>query len=380
MSILEDKAIGCLSGAAVGDSIGGSTETYTPEQIQARYGGFVTGIVPPFNLDWQTARPVSPFHKGDGHITDDTLMTEALISIYSKVRGHLDAYSFAENIVPHLIEIERWIPELEKNSLLVHRVFHAEKWLVLKLRHAHADPREAGVGNIVNCGAAMYMSPVGIVNAGNPSAAYKEAIDIAGAHQSSYGREAAGVFAACVAQAMSPGANVDSVIDAALAHAHDGTREAIEAVVETSRKIQDWRTGLSALRDSFRPYDSVGEDYKNPDVDARKPSRRKSIEELPLALGLVVIAKGDFSESVLGGVNYGRDSDSIATMCGALSGALHGRQAIPTEWIETVERESKVDMVKNGREIAKVAQEIAQADACNWENHQKTLQALLAAK
>jgi ADP-ribosylglycohydrolase len=380
MNILEEKAIGCLSGAAVGDSLGGSTETYTPTQIQERYNGFVTGVVPPFNLDWQTARPVSPFHKGDGHITDDTLMTEALIAIYSKVRSHLDAYTFAENIVPHLIEYERWIPELEKNSLLVHRVFHAEKWLVLKLRHAHTDPREAGVGNIVNCGAAMYMAPVGIVNAGNPSAAYSEAIDIAGAHQSSYGREAAAVFAACVSQAMEPGATVDSVIDVAIKYSHDGTKQAIEAVVEAASKRLDWRDSLAILREAFRPYDSVGDDYKNPNLDARKPSRTKSIEELPLALGFLVVSKGEFSEGVLGAVNYGRDSDSIATMCGAMSGALNGRGSIPAEWIETIERESKVDMAKNGREIAAVAREIAVADAEKWNSHQKVMQALLASR
>ena len=38
-----------------------------------------------------------------------------------------------------------------------------------------------------------------------PAGAYAEAIDVAGAHQSSYGREAAGVFAAAVAEAMRPG-------------------------------------------------------------------------------------------------------------------------------------------------------------------------------
>lgn len=380
MDILEEKAIGCLSGAAVGDSIGGSTETYTPAQIQERYDGFVTGIVPPFNLNWQTARPVSPFHKGDGHITDDTLMTEALIAIYAKVRGHIDAYTFAENIVPHLIEYERWIPELERSSLLVHRVFHAEKWLVLKLRHAHADPREAGVGNIVNCGAAMYMAPVGIVNAGNPSTAYQEAIDIAGAHQSSYGREAAAVFAACVAKAMEPGATVDSVIRVALEFSHDGTRHAIEAVAEAASKVSDWRSGLTILREAFRPYDSVGDDYKNPDTDARKPSRKKSIEELPLALAFLVVSNGDFTEGVLGAVNYGRDSDSIATMCGAISGALNGRAAIPVNWIETIERESKVDMIKNGQEIAQVAREIAISDAEKWNRRQLVMQALLASK
>ncbi len=97
-------------------------------------------------------------------------------------------------------------PELERETLLLHRLFLAEKWIVARLHYGHVDPREAGVGNIVNCGASMYMAPVGIANAGDPRGAYAEAIDLAGAHQSSYGREAAGVFAAAVAAAMAPGA------------------------------------------------------------------------------------------------------------------------------------------------------------------------------
>ena len=40
----------------------------------------------------------------------------------------------------------------------------------------------------------MYIAPVGIANAAAPEAAYAEAIELTSAHQSSYGREAAGVI------------------------------------------------------------------------------------------------------------------------------------------------------------------------------------------
>ena len=230
MSLIEDKAVGALAGAAVGDALGGATEGWTPEQIAERYGGPVTGIVPPYFADWRDARPVAPYHKGDGHITDDTLMTHALVDVYAKRRTHLDAYLVAEHLVPLLISEKRWVPELETSALLLQRIFLAEKWLVARLHYGHVDPREAGVGNIVNCGAAMYMVPVGIANAGDPIGAYAEAIDIAGAHQSSYGREAAGVFAAAVAAAMAPGATPADVFAAAVGVAHDGTRAALLAV------------------------------------------------------------------------------------------------------------------------------------------------------
>ncbi|MCU1422676.1 MAG: ADP-ribosylglycohydrolase family protein, partial [Microbacteriaceae bacterium] len=167
-SWLEDRATAVVTGSAVGDALGGATEGYTPEAIQERYGGRVEGIVPPFFPDWQTHRPISPYHKGDGHITDDTLMTQALIEVYADRREHLDAYAIADGLVPRMMGEVKWIPELERETVVLNRVFLAEKWLVARLQFGHIDPREAGVGNIVNCGAAMYMAPVGVVNAGDP--------------------------------------------------------------------------------------------------------------------------------------------------------------------------------------------------------------------
>jgi ADP-ribosylglycohydrolase len=361
--VLADKATGALAGAAVGDALGGAAEGNTPEAIQDRYGGFIEGIVPPFLEDWRNARPIAPYHKGDGHITDDTLMTHALVDVYDRVRDHLDAYAIDEHLVPLLVEERRWIPELEAEALLLHRIFLAEKWIVARLRYGHVDPREAGVGNIVNCGAAMYVAPIGIANAADPVGAYAEAIDVAGAHQSSYGREAAGVFAACVAEAMCPGATVATVVDAALAVAHDGTRAAIEAVAEAADGLSGWRSSLPALRAAIEPFDTVGPEYRSPAADARRPSRTKAIEELPMAIGMVVATGGDYREAVLGGVNYGRDCDSIATMAGAITGALGGLGAVPADWVSEISESSRTDIVAPGHTMTSVATDIWKKDA-----------------
>ena len=50
-------------------------------------------------------------------------------------------------------------------------------------------------------------------------------------------------------------------------------------------------------------------------------------------------------------------------MFGSMSGAMNGRQAIPHNWAETIERESKIDLISNGKRLAKVAQEVAAKDA-----------------
>ncbi|MFI6175362.1 ADP-ribosylglycohydrolase family protein [Nonomuraea sp. NPDC051191] len=370
MTPLEDRATGCVAGAAVGDALGGATEGWTPEQIVNRYGGRVEGIVPPYNEDWRNARPIAPYHKGDGHITDDTLMTHALIRVYEKVGGHLGAYAMADHLVPELMGERRWIPELEAEALPLHRIFLAEKWIVARLHYGHVDPREAGVGNIVNCGAAMYVAPVGIVNAADPDAAYAEAVDLAGAHQSSYGREAAGVMAAAVAEAMRPGATVDSVVAACLRLAKDGTRAAIEAVCEAAAGVGHWEGSFDTLRAAVRPFDTVADTYRDQGLGARRPSRVHSIEELPLALGFLVAAKGDFRDTVLGGVNYGRDADSIASMGGAIAGALGGLSAVPAQWVEQIGAASRTDLVAPGLAIAEVARRVHADDLARRRAHE----------
>ncbi|MFI6337520.1 ADP-ribosylglycohydrolase family protein [Streptomyces sp. NPDC050535] len=366
---LEERITGSLVGAAVGDALGGPVEGYTPAQIVERHGGRVRGIVGPWNGDsWRTARPIAPYHKGEGHVTDDTLMTHALVRVYATVRDHLDAYAVAEHLVPDLMGTPRWIPELEAEALPLQRIFLAEKWLVARLHYGHIDPREAGTGNIVNCGAAMYMAPVGLVNAANPAGAYAEALDIAGAHQSSYGREAAGVFAAAVAAACVPGATPDSVVAACLELAKDGTRTAIEAVCEVAARHTNFESALDPLREAVAPYDTVGPDYRSPSLGARRPSRLHSIEELPIALGMLVIAGGDYGHAVLGSVNYGRDCDSIATMSGAIAGALGSE--IPRDWAKTVAESSRLDLDAPARSLTEVTQEIFERDVRRRRAHE----------
>ena len=99
--------MGCLAGAAVGDALGGATEGWSSEAIRARYSGWVTGVVPAYEADLPRAERYSRYHKGDGRITDDTIMIHALVEVYVAQSRHLDAYDIADHLVPILMKGRR---------------------------------------------------------------------------------------------------------------------------------------------------------------------------------------------------------------------------------------------------------------------------------
>ena len=151
-------------------------------------------------------------------------MTIALMNVYLTEGRHLDAYDMGNEFVKEIAFRKTFVPELNEETLIIDRLFYPEKYIFMRHVLANCDPREGGIGNMVNCGAAMYIAPIGIVNAGNPKAAYDEAILFAMGHQSSYGLEAAGVLAACVAKAFEPGVSVDDIVHTAISLAKDGTK------------------------------------------------------------------------------------------------------------------------------------------------------------
>ncbi len=335
---LYDKVMGCLYGGAVGDALGAPAEWYLPDQIQERYG-YITDFVE----NWEGPSDIG---KGDGRYTDDSHMVQLLSRCYIEEDGHLDAFSFARRIVPLIAEEDRWLPERGREMKLVERLFYPEKWLFMRLALANAEPRQGGIGNMVNCGAAMYAAPVGIINAGDPRNAYREAVDMFSAHQQSYGLEAAAVMAACAAEAFSPNATVDSIIAAALSLAKEGTQQAIAAVVSAAREYSDWKAAIAPLREAIKPYDGAAEMPKMRGQGGNhwQPSREHSIEELPIALGFLVVVDGDYEGSIFGGANYGRDNDSIAGMAGSIAGALHGARAIRSNWIKQIDQANRIDL------------------------------------
>lgn len=369
-------------GVAFGDALGAPVEKLSAREIQERHGRVTS-----FDTEWHRAAEDTVARggrvRGSGIVTDDTLMTLCLMEVYGEVGRHLDAWDMAGPMVRRIAWQPRWIPEMGRETVLIERLFYPEKWIFHRLQLAGCDPRQGGVGNMVNCGAAMYAAPIGVVNACDPRAAYDEAIAFASGHQQSYGLEAAGVMAACVAAAFAPDATIDGIVDTALGLAKDGTHDAIMDVVKVARRLRgtafDHAGVVEDLQARLARYSPMGDDLRHgPEKAGRasaayQPSRVMAIEELPLALAFATLRDGDFRVSVEDGVSSGRDTDSIGVMAGALLGALHGEAVVEPAVLAQLDEANRLDLMGVADAFAAVAAGIVQGQerAAELRHHQR---------
>jgi hypothetical protein len=365
-----DRIAGAMCGLAIGDGMGGPVEGWRPDEIKAKFSThdfatFLPAIAP------KTPGGVSG--KGDGRITDDTLLVEALMRIYEAHRDHLDAYAYASLIVPELSERKVFVPERgEERTLLARPVWWPERYVYHRLAINNAPPREAGLGNWPNQGLAGIVMPTGAVNAGDPDGAYHETVAFGLAHQTAQGLESAAVTAAGFAAAFASQAAIESVLAVSRRLAKDGTGSAIEAVLAAVDPADDRDRFIARVRKAYLPYSGLipgATDDPNADpadrtkADFAQPSRTAAVENLPVALACLAYAGGDAMRTLEAAIFYGQDCESIAAHALGLVGALHGAAALPQSLLAASAKANRRDFVGQGRAFAKVCREIAAKDA-----------------
>ena len=366
---LQDRVRGLLYGIAYGDALGSTVEQLSAQEIRELYGRVSSLDTESHRTAW--GENVSKgCTRGNGIVTDDTLMVLCLMTVYNETGRHLDAWDMASGMVRQIAWTPRWVPELQREAMLMERLFHPQRWIFQRHQLTSCDPRQGGIGNMVNCGAAMYIAPVGVVNAGDPHGAYEEAIAFASGHQESYGLEAAGVFASAIAAALIPGTTIEKVIEAAISVAKDGTRAAIAAIADVAIRLRGERYDriVAEFHWVISRFSPMGDDVQLTDgktgvaIDGYRPSRRLSIEELPLALGFALINDGDFKRTIEDGINSGRDTGSIGVMTGAVLGAMHGAKVIDAGICDKLDQTNRMSLLNAADRFTQTVRAIHDAD------------------
>jgi hypothetical protein len=88
-------------------------------------------------------------------------------------------------------------------------------------------------------------------------------------------------------------------------------------------------------------------------------------ESVPAALGILYLADGDPAATILECANFGRDADTIATIGGAIAGAMRGAAQIPAAWIESVAAACPVDQEELAHDLLSVLKMRAE-HASDW--------------
>ena len=299
------KTVGSLIGGLIGDAIGTPTEGMSYRTIQEKFGR------------------VEDF---DGDGTDDTVMKLLLAEALIRTDGSATQDDWAQ------IWLDQWDDIF---GAKVGKFFQSVLHTAAKLRLTRV-PRMAALGNLPSSSSAMCISPVGIVNACNPSQAAAQAYSLASLihiYDVSFCQDGAAAMAAAVAEAFSPEASVDSVLaEARAAIVPISGREMLD-LIDEALDLAAETGGYEAFREAI--YAKKGRFFRVPNCDAR--------ETIPLTLALFRLADGDTEKMVVYGANFGRDTDTIATMGGAIAGALQGLGGIRTDWVDKARRLSGVD-------------------------------------
>ncbi|MBY0524127.1 MAG: ADP-ribosylglycohydrolase family protein [Gemmataceae bacterium] len=303
------RLLGAVLGAAIGDAMGHPTEFVGSfDAIRSRFGPEgVTG----FRLYWD---------RDDQHFapyTDDTQMAE--IVLRSLLEEHTDLAAAMKRMAEGFVH---WASHPQGG----HRAPGNACMAGCRALERGAHWSEAGGATAGGCGSVMRAYPFGLVFADDLAKAeewsvahskltHRDPIALAASAAMAVGmalvlaeRDPAWVGSEMVAAACRYSARTAVMMAQAIEEARNGTKPEV-----TLQRLQGWAAHEA------------------------------------IAAGLYVFTRhpDDPRTAILEGANTPGDSDSIATLAGALVGARCGIDALPAEWVREVERSTELTELAN---------------------------------
>jgi len=308
---LFDKIYGCIAASQVGSAMGVVVEGWSIEQIEKKYG-VLDRLLP-----WQNW----PAGTTEDGIERQRLMCTAII----EKGGRITAQDLAKI----------WIRDIKPESF--GRLMLFQDRIFYDLVKAGVPPGD--VGSYSNwpglVSFARSCHPIGVINACNPEQAVLDAFDVGRLYQPlhGYGLDWSAVVAAAIAEALKPDATVDAVVEAAVTNVAEPVRKEVMGGIELAKPYND----VFEMRQSFYTrYNAVG---GWPWVW----NMSMAYEIVTKGLAIFYVTRGDPVKSIIGAVNFGRDTDCLAAVAGGISGAFSSVRSLPAEWIETVDKAIKTN-------------------------------------
>lgn len=292
---MEKKFLGSLLGAAIGDALGASREGHalaSQRELEA-----MPKILRPLRY------------------TDDTHMTIGVAESLVECRG-FDGAHMAQRFVNNYLA-EPWRGYGPGPPRVFRLLRHGEAW---DKAAAHIYP-----GGSFGNGAAMRVSPVGLLFWNDPVKLREVACQTSLiTHSHILGMEGAALQARAVALAVAEDPDNPLDVDSFITTLLDFTTE--DAYL---RKIARFASLLKHPEDRETVVEQLGHAIE-------------AFESVPTAIFAFLSHPHDFVSTVIYAVSLGGDTDTIASMAGAISGAYLGIDAISAEWRKHLENQDYI--------------------------------------
>jgi ADP-ribosylglycohydrolase len=322
---ISKKALGALLGVAYGDSFGMPTSLWPPEMIHKVFSNGVRELLP--------APKGHVIHDGlvAGHVTDDTQQTMLLVDLF------LAEKKFPRNGVAK--GLLAWAKSLDafENSIL-----GPSSKKALMMIEAGVPVEETGLMGDTN-GAAMKISPAGIVHPGDYDAVINDVEEICIPTHNTNIAIAGASAVACAVSAGMAGKDMDSIISAFMYGAEKGMERGTQwygaSVLRKAefalKLIRSAKSENEVLRDL---YDIVGAGVAMP-------------ESAATALALVVYYNGNPLKTAEAAANMGGDCDTIGAIAGGMAGAFSGADIFPSPIVDQLSTVNNINFKEYAQKI-----------------------------
>lgn len=288
-SSLRGRFQGCLLGLAVADALGGRLEGQSAGAIRARF---------------PTVEALIDYPREELWYTDDTQMTIGV----------------AETLVAHGQIVEEGLCQAFTSNYVPSRGYGRGARAVLEAMGEDRDYREVAAryfpGGSYGNGAAMRVAPVGLFFRDDPSRLWEQARQSAlPTHVHPLGIEGAQLLALAVAH----GSKADPF---------DRDRFFTELFA-------------ACTSPPFRAKIQEAAEVRSPEELTRLGNGIEALESVPTALASFALTPDSYAATIANVIFLGGDTDTMAAMAGALSGALLGIEGIPHRLVPLLENSPK---------------------------------------
>ncbi|TZE81413.1 ADP-ribosylglycohydrolase family protein [Calorimonas adulescens] len=283
-----DRYEGCLVGLAIGDALGMPVELMGVDEIERTYGHIEDMVNAKAGLNSGLLR---------GQYTDDTQMTIALAEAIIEA-GYVEQYTVSGRFV-------------KLDGKLIGPGLGCMTGIKNMERGVPWD--RAGSDSAGN-GAAMRTAPVALFYHGDPDRIIRATrVHSIMTHRDERAVEAA-VITSLTIDYLLDGRDPDELIGYVLKFARN------EEIIEEIKKVDSIIKGGIDEGKAIKQFNISG----------------YSVGTLGASLYIFLRYRKSFKDAVLMAVNMGGDSDTIASIVGAFSGAYNGIYAIPDKWISSL--------------------------------------------